>query len=197
MGIREKYPLPKEEDYVYRTEEDVGNFYIRILQASGIIFVLIVIGVLLFGIFLDPTEPLGFMTSTSDYYAMYAPILLWIALGAVVFIVAVLLNLILMPWNIGKNKHPEGWLGKVPVESGETDVKGTGRVQFGFQYYPFALAFIVFDVVGVFMMLWALMYGDSSISGEPIFFILVIAFFLLGPLAALFFWIKKDKIKWS
>ncbi|MHA2299046.1 MAG: NADH-quinone oxidoreductase subunit A [Candidatus Hodarchaeales archaeon] len=192
MGIREKYPFPSEEDYRYQTEGDAGNFFIRIGQAIGIIGVLVIVGTLIFGIFLNPETALN---SSDGYYEQYAPLLLFIALGAVVFFVALILNLILMPWSfLKKNKKPKDWLGKVPVECGETDVKGAGMIQFGFQYYPFALVYIVFDVVGVFLMLWALMYGVAS---DPLLYLVAIILFLLGPLASLFYWLKKEKIKWS
>lgn len=45
-------------------------------------------------------------------------------------------------------------------ECGEIPV-GKAQVQFTFQYYLFAILFVAFDVVAVFLVLWALVFDPS------------------------------------
>jgi NADH-quinone oxidoreductase subunit A len=68
---------------------------------------------------------------------------------------------------------------------------GDAHVQFRFQYYAFALIFVVFDLVATFLMLWVVAF--SGLSPEAIF--LMILFFgilILGVAYAL----KKEENVW-
>src|SRR2546426_12313808 len=57
--------------------------------------------------------------------------------------------------------HPTP-LKDLTYECGELP-EGEAAIQFHFQYYMFALIFVVFDVAAVFLVLWALMiYGTAS-----------------------------------
>lgn len=38
--------------------------------------------------------------------------------------------------------------------------EGEAQIQFHFQYYMFALIFVVFDVAAIFLLLWAFMWND-------------------------------------
>src|SRR2546428_10049670 len=60
--------------------------------------------------------------------------------------------------------HPTP-LKDLTYECGELP-EGEAAIQFHFQYYMFALIFVVFDVAAVFLVLWALMiYGTASDFG--------------------------------
>jgi len=60
--------------------------------------------------------------------------------------------------------HPTP-LKDLTYECGELP-EGEAAIQFHFQYYMFALIFVVFDVAAVFLVLWALMiYGTASDLG--------------------------------
>src|SRR5437016_12370205 len=60
--------------------------------------------------------------------------------------------------------HPTP-LKDLTYECGEVP-EGEAAIQFHFQYYMFALIFVVFDVAAVFLVLWALMiYGTASDLG--------------------------------
>src|SRR2546426_4544191 len=60
--------------------------------------------------------------------------------------------------------HPTP-LKDLTYECGELP-EGEAAIQFHFQYYMFALIFVVFDVAAVFLVLWALMiYGAASDLG--------------------------------
>src|SRR5437764_14983622 len=42
------------------------------------------------------------------------------------------------------------------------------QIQFHFQYYMFALIFVVFDVAAVFLLLWAFAWGGLLSSASPV-----------------------------
>src|SRR3990170_3726372 len=46
-------------------------------------------------------------------------------------------------------------------ECGEVP-EGEAMIQFHFQYYVFALIFVVFDVAAIFLLLWALSFGVAG-----------------------------------
>ncbi|HKZ63409.1 MAG TPA: NADH-quinone oxidoreductase subunit A [Thermoplasmata archaeon] len=54
--------------------------------------------------------------------------------------------------------HNPGPLKDLTYECGEVP-EGEAMIQFHFQYYVFALIFVVFDVAAIFLLLWALSFG--------------------------------------
>ena len=44
-------------------------------------------------------------------------------------------------------------------ECGEAPI-GEAQIQFHFQYYMFAIIFVAFDLVSIFVILWALVFSD-------------------------------------
>ncbi len=73
--------------------------------------------------------------------------------------------------------------GSVPI--------GEAHVQFRFQYYAFALIFVVFDLVATFLMIWAVAFSGLSLNAQ----LLMIMFFgilVLGVVYAL----KKEETVW-
>ena len=58
--------------------------------------------------------------------------------------------------------------------------EGEAQIQFHFQYYMFALIFVVFDVAAIFLLLWAFMWNDllagSDVAKYLIFVFLGIMF---------------------
>jgi NADH-quinone oxidoreductase subunit A len=68
---------------------------------------------------------------------------------------------------------------------------GDAHVQFRFQYYAFALIFVVFDLVATFLMLWVVAF--SGLSPEALFMmILFFGILILGVAYAL----KKEEHVW-
>ena len=68
---------------------------------------------------------------------------------------------------------------------------GEAHVQFRFQYYAFALIFVVFDLVATFLMIWAVAFSGLSVQAQ----LLMIMFFgilILGVAYAL----KKEENVW-
>jgi len=74
-------------------------------------------------------------------------------------------------------------------ECGETPI-GDAQVQFNFQYYIFALIFAVFDVVAVFLFLFAFIYRETAASLVPA------GAFLCLVLVGLFYALKKEAQIW-
>ena len=68
---------------------------------------------------------------------------------------------------------------------------GEAQVQFRFQYYTFALIFVVFDLIATFLMIWAVAFTGLSMDAK----LLMIVFFgilVLGVVYAL----KKEEYVW-
>src|SRR6184192_1477063 len=62
--------------------------------------------------------------------------------------------------------HPTP-LKDLTYECGELP-EGEAQIQFHFQYYMFALIFVVFDVAAVFLLLWAFAWGGLLSSASPV-----------------------------
>jgi NADH:ubiquinone oxidoreductase subunit 3 (subunit A) len=75
-------------------------------------------------------------------------------------------------------------------ECGEDPI-GEAHIQFHFQYYMFAIIFVVFDVVIVFMMAWALIL--SSLSWTAIAFMVI---FLVIMVITVIYALKKEEVIW-
>ena len=45
--------------------------------------------------------------------------------------------------------------------------EGEAQIEFHFQYYMFALIFLVFDVAAIFLLLWAFAWGGLLAAGTP------------------------------
>lgn len=73
--------------------------------------------------------------------------------------------------------HPTP-LKDLTYECGEMP-EGEAEIQFHFQYYMFALIFVVFDVAAVFLILWAFMVYGASVDPTAT---LAYKFFLFGPM---------------
>ncbi len=68
--------------------------------------------------------------------------------------------------------------------------EGEANVQFNFQYYLFAIMFIVFDVAAIFIILFGLIYaGGISVQAQ----ILMVLFILIITAATLYS-LKKEEV---
>ncbi len=82
-------------------------------------------------------------------------------------------------------------LKETTYECGEVP-EGEANIQFNFQYYLFAIMFIVFDVAAIFIILFALIYRDSLVS-DPLAMTMM-AFFILIMTAATLYSLKKEEV---
>jgi NADH-quinone oxidoreductase subunit A len=83
-------------------------------------------------------------------------------------------------------------------ECGETPI-GQAQIQFHVQFYVYAIIFVVFDIVTVFLLIWALAFDlfviDSTnlLNNMPLFVALA---FVVMMLVGVYYAIKKEKILW-
>jgi len=80
--------------------------------------------------------------------------------------------------------------GETTYECGEVPI-GNAQIQFHFQYYMFAIMFVAFDLVAVFILLWALTF-DSISAMAKVFVLMFLGVLLVGVAYAL----KKEEIVW-
>ena len=185
-------------EYTYR---DKGPRPIRVIQGAIVVFgavvVAIIISVVLSVLTPSPGDNFGFtIPGWEGFQLNYLPLIVWLGLGLLMLVAGLLVNLIAMPWGWApKTKKPDDFEGDTPFECGEVEVKGTGRIRFGFQYYPFALVYVVFDCVGGLLMLWALMFNPYP-EWAWVFLFLLIAF-LIPPFVGLIFWTRKGGLAWQ
>lgn len=83
-------------------------------------------------------------------------------------------------------------------ECGEMPI-GQAQIQFHIQFYVYAIIFVVFDIVTVFLLIWALSFDSFAIDSNNIWnnMPLFIAFvFTAIMLIGVYYAIKKEKILW-
>ncbi|MDR1405334.1 MAG: NADH-quinone oxidoreductase subunit A [Candidatus Methanoplasma sp.] len=68
---------------------------------------------------------------------------------------------------------------------------GDAHVQFRFQYYAFAIIFVVFDLVATFLMVWSVAYSGLS-TMATVWMLLFLSILILGVAYAL----KKEETVW-
>ena len=85
--------------------------------------------------------------------------------------------------------HPTQWM-EATYECGSEPI-GEAHVQFRFQYYAFALIFVVFDLVATFLMIWAIAFGGLPVTSQ-LMMLVFFAILILGVAYAL----KKEETVW-
>ena len=80
--------------------------------------------------------------------------------------------------------------GMTTYECGEEPI-GEAQIQFHFQYYMYAIIFVAFDLVTVFVLIWGLVFADISDLAK-VYMLLFLGVLLAGVTYAL----KKEEIIW-
>ncbi|MBN1678401.1 MAG: NADH-quinone oxidoreductase subunit A [Candidatus Thermoplasmatota archaeon] len=80
--------------------------------------------------------------------------------------------------------------GQTTYECGEEPI-GDAQIQFHFQYYMYAIIFVAFDLVTVFVLLWALVFSGLGDLAK-VYVLLFLGILLVGVTYAL----KKEEIIW-
>lgn len=111
-------------------------------------------------------------------------VLVFIALGILLPIVALFLARLLRPHRPSAEKETTYESGNEPV--------GDSWVQFRVKYYIFALLFVIFDVETIFLYPWAVAYDKLGLFAL-IEMIIFIAMLLIGLIYA---W-KKKVLEWK
>lgn len=86
-------------------------------------------------------------------------------------------------------KKPTQWM-EATYECGSEPI-GEAQVQFRFQYYTFALIFVVFDLVATFLLIWAVAFSGLSVTAQ-VMMIVFFAILILGVCYSL----KKEEDVW-
>ena len=86
-------------------------------------------------------------------------------------------------------EKPSEWR-NTTYECGSVPI-GEAQIQFKFQYYMFGIIFVVFDLVIVFLMLWAVAFADLSVMGR-VWAVAFLGILLVGVTYAL----KKEESLW-
>lgn len=119
----------------------------------------------------------------------YLSVLVLLGLGTVTVVGFVILNKILSPKR-SSMYDVEGLSAFVAYECGEVPI-GDAHTRFNFQYYVFALVFVIFDVVSSFLLAWALAIKEIKLAG-----MLSAGAFLAVISIGLVYWWKRNALQW-
>jgi NADH-quinone oxidoreductase subunit A len=118
------------------------------------------------------------------YSNNYVIVLIFIALGILLPVVALTLGRFLRPHNPTPEKLTTNESGNEPV--------GSSWVQFKVKYYMFALLFVIFDVETIFLYPWAVAYDQLGLFA----LVEMIIFILLLVVGLIYAW-KKKVLEWK
>ncbi|MBR2254774.1 MAG: NADH-quinone oxidoreductase subunit A [Candidatus Methanomethylophilaceae archaeon] len=108
------------------------------------------------------------------------------------FVAIIALGFAPLAWGVSRfirPTKPTQWM-ETTYECGSEPI-GEAHVQFRFQYYAFALIFVVFDLVATFLMIWAVSFSGLSITAQ------VMMMFFLGVLIlGVAYALKKEETVW-
>ena len=119
----------------------------------------------------------------SDLLARYLPVALFAVFCLLFSVGTFLATRFLRP------HHPTP-LKDLTYECGEVP-EGEAMIQFHFQYYVFALIFVVFDVAAIFLLLWALAFNDVLTTA---FGFLAMVLFVAIMFVATNYALKKEEV---
>jgi NADH:ubiquinone oxidoreductase subunit 3 (subunit A) len=80
--------------------------------------------------------------------------------------------------------------GETTYECGDVPI-WDAQIQFHFQYYMYAIIFVAFDLVTVFVLIWALVFSGMSDLAK-VYMLLFLGILFVGVTYAL----KKEEILW-
>ena len=115
--------------------------------------------------------------------AAYLPVLIFAVISVLFVLVSFVVSALLRPTKREPLKETTYECGEVPI--------GDTRIQFHFQYYMFALIFVIADVLTVFLALWALSFSPSNTLVNALMFVFT------GMLVAIILYaLKKEELIW-
>jgi len=119
----------------------------------------------------------------------YISVFVLLNLGVITVIAFLVLNKLLAPKRATKYQV-DGLSAFVAYECGEVPI-GEAHQRFNFQYYVFALVFVIFDVVSSFLLAWALIIKEIKFPG----LISATAFLAVLSIGFLYWW-KRNALRW-
>ncbi len=125
----------------------------------------------------------GYLLSIPMLSEDYFPVFVFAIVGLIFPAAVFFLNRYFRPTKLTKIKDTTYECGSIPV--------GEAKIQFHFQYYMFAIIFVVFDIVVVFLMIWAVVFQAMDLKSS-ISILIFIGILSLGLMYAL----KKEAKIW-
>lgn len=123
------------------------------------------------------------------YFARYLPLLIHIAIAAILAVAMVLLS-----YFIGQHKYNPAKMS--PYECGMEPV-GNARQRFTVKFYLVAMLFILFDVEAVFLYPWAVVQRDLKSTGLGMFWFWEMLVYIGIVLAGYWYCWKKGVFDWN
>lgn len=114
----------------------------------------------------------------------YLPVLIFLIIGVVFGVVALLLGMIFRPSKPYREKL-------LPYESG-VDPVGEPRYRFSIRFYIIAMLFVIFDVEAVFIYPWAVVFDKIGIYA----FIEMVIFIVILLIGYVYAW-DKEAFQWE
>jgi len=133
---------------------------------------------------------------------LYLPIAIYAVLVLIVFVVAILIPKLIAPGGplaVVDKRHPPVEVYKYETyECAEIPI-GDARKRFDIEYYIFPLVFLLFDVVSVFLYLWAVIYLSLpyyvSVYIIGLIILLTVALLITIHMESVHIWLKKKVLK--
>lgn len=113
----------------------------------------------------------------------YLPFAIFAVVSLALPVIVFWLSRYLRPLKVGPKQEETYECGEVPI--------GEAKIQFHFQYYMFAIIFIAFDLVSIFVILWALVFSGMGDIAK-IMLLSFLGILMVGVTYAL----KKEEIIW-
>ena len=114
----------------------------------------------------------------------YLPVLIFLIIGVVFGVVALLLGMLFRPSKPYREKL-------LPYESG-VDPLGEPRYRFSIRFYIIAMLFVIFDVEAVFIYPWAVVFDKIGIYA----FIEMVIFIVILIIGYIYAW-DKEAFQWE
>ncbi len=120
----------------------------------------------------------------------YIPIIMFLIIGALVPIGALIAVKIISPLNPTFRKQSTYEGGLSPIRD--------ALIQYNVQYYLFAIVFVIFDVEVLFLYPWIYIYASEAIPtlGGVSIAVIDMLIFIVVLLIGLLYAIKKEALRW-
>ena len=123
------------------------------------------------------------------YFARYLPLLIHIAIAAILAVAMVLLSYFIGQHKFNRSKMSQYECGMQPV--------GDAKQRFTVKFYLVAMLFILFDVEAIFLYPWAIVSRALKADGLGLFWFLEMLVYILILLAGLWYVWKKGVLDWN
>lgn len=123
----------------------------------------------------------------SDIIYSYIPVAVFLVVALLMPPMTMLIVKLLSPRSTGAEKYSTYESGSVPT--------GPARIQFNVEYYLYAIAFVLFDVVVLFLYPWAMIYRGNTGVDPTVAIVEMLVFIFVFLFGYAFLW-KKGALKW-